>query len=132
MILFSKTRLPILLFTFLLVSGCSETYTEEELLSAAEEGDLEFVTTILGGGRSANVRDICHFTPLMKAAQQGHVDVVRTLLDKGGVVDLYDKGGYTALMLATGNNHVEVVKLLLEYGSDVNHQEETNGWTALI
>ena len=108
-----------MLCVLLLVSGCAENYEAEELLTAAEAGNLEFVTTILGSGQSANVRDICYFTPLMKAAQQGHVDVARTLLDEGGAVDLYDKGGYTALMLASGNNRLEVVKLLLEYGADV-------------
>lgn len=128
----------LLLAVLLVVAGCerateeSDSETVPALITAAESGDLDAITMLLDTESPVDIRDSCHWTPLMKAALNGHTGIIKTLLDAGARVDLADKGGYTALMLAASNNHVETMRLLIDRGADPNHVEMTNGWTALI
>jgi ankyrin repeat protein len=121
----------------LTVSGCGRTPADSQeqdmqLLEIAERGDVSALDALLRRHADADVRDSCHWTPLMKAALNGHRDAVRHLLDAGAAVDAEDKGGYTALMLAASNNHPEVVEMLLDHGAMIDAQERTQGFTALI
>ena len=106
--------------------------TTDAMLQAAEQGDLQTLDQLLVRHRRSDVRDSCDWTPLMKAALNGHRAVVERLLAAGAAVDAVDKGGYTSMMLAASNNHAEVVELLLQRGAMSDHQEGTEGWTALI
>ncbi|MBF0256474.1 MAG: ankyrin repeat domain-containing protein [Gammaproteobacteria bacterium] len=121
----------------LLLAGCSadnadEELAEPELIVAAEQGDLGRLDLLLQQQPDPDVRDSCQWTPLMKAAHLGHKAVVQRLLLLDAQVDLADKGGYTALLLAASNNHVEIIDLLHARGANLNQQERTNGWSALI
>lgn len=102
------------------------------LLAHAEKGDLPALVALLADGQTADVTDACRWTPLMKAALNGHFDTVEKLLEAGASTNAQDKGGYTAMMLAASNDHAKVTSLLLANGAQVDHQELTNGWTALI
>ena len=125
------------LFIFLLfvtlLSGCQDQQQlNEELLSAAEHGDLPRLDEILQQGGDANAHDLCAITPLMRASMNGDVEMVRSLLAAGAGLNLADKSGYSALMQAAGNNRLEVVTLLLEHGADIDQAESDRGWTPLI
>ena len=102
------------------------------VVAAAEEGDLTLLRKLLRDHEDVDQRDQCRWSPLMKAALNGHVESVMALLNAGASVDLTDKGGYTAMMLAASNNHADIVALLINAGASLDHQELTNGWTALI
>ena len=118
----------------LALHGCgqSDELTGPALLTAAEQGDLNLLDTLISDSPKVNVRDACQWTPLMKAALNGHLEATRRLLEAGAKTELSDEGSYTALMLAASNNHPEVVRLLLRHGADPNHIEITHGWSALI
>lgn len=125
------------LLCLLVLAGCDretgrENPSRPPLLSAAEQGDLPGLESLLTDSTDLDVRDQCRWTPLMKAALNGHANVVRRLLEAGAQVDAADKGGYSALMLAASNNHPAVVRLLAEYGGDLNRAEPGLAWTALI
>lgn len=134
-----QTHLIPVLVTLALLCGCGRSSDDsassgagDALLAVAEQGDLQALDKILARHRQPDVRDSCHWTPLMKAALNGHAAVVSRLLQAGAEVDAADKGGYTAMMLAASNNHADIVDLLLTRGAMVDHQEATKGWTALI
>lgn len=134
-------------FSFLLVAcfvgsvglvGCGQSGSnqstadaDEALLEVASQGDLDAVNKLLGR-QPPDVRDSCDWTPLMKAALNGHTPVVARLLEAGADIDAVDNGGYTAMMLAASNNHTETLTLLIERGAMIDHQEATEGLTALI
>ena len=102
------------------------------LIEIAEQGDVTALERLLGEQAQINQRDTCQWTPLMKAALNGHYGSVLKLLQFGAVVDLQDKGGYTAMMLAASNDFADIVELLLKHGANVDHVEQTHGWSALI
>jgi hypothetical protein len=61
-------NLFILLILVTLLSGCQDQQQlNQELLSAAEHGDLHRVDKILQQGGDANAQDLCAITPLMRA-----------------------------------------------------------------
>ncbi len=126
-----------LLTISMLIHGCSQesnipdTNITPPLVAAAEKGDISSLKQLLQT-QSADTYDSCQWTPLMKAALNGHQEIATELLTARASIDLADKGGYTALMLAASNNHHSLVRLLLQNGSDINRQERTRGWTALI
>ena len=113
-------------------SAASQDGEPPPLILASERGDLKTLVALLGQGSPPDVRDSCDWTPLMKAALNGHGAAVDQLLAAGATVDAEDKGGYTAMMLAASNNHAPVVERLLNEGAMADHQEGTQGWTALI
>ena len=118
----------------LCLAACSpqQTPAPTSLIEAAEQGDARQVQRWLSIDPGVDVRDACQWTPLMKAALHGHLQVLQQLLEAGVQPDLGDKGEYTALMLAASNNHAKAVRLLIAHGADINHRENTQGWSALI
>jgi ankyrin repeat protein len=127
-----------LLLSCTFVVACSQQKSNLEdtavpaLISAAESGDTQHIADLLKSHEPVDIRDSCHWTPLMKASLYGHEIATNQLISAGANLDLTDKGGYSALMLAASNNHAAVVQRLLEQGANPNMQESTKGWTALI
>ena len=72
----------------------------EQLIEAAQRGDLALVKTILAQGADVNGKDEEGATALMVAANAGHLAVVSALLDRGADVDAMSKEGGTALIAA--------------------------------
>ncbi len=112
-------------------SDAARDHPGQDLIELAEHGDVLALDVLLQRTGEPDVRDSCHWTPLMKAALNGHLPAVRRLLEAGAEVDAVDKGGYTAMMLAASNNHADVVSTLLDHGAMIDHQEMTQGLTAL-
>lgn len=83
-----------------------------ELRAAAEAGDVERVTTLLGFGRRwlVDVND----GALAAAAGEGHVEVARLLIAAGAEIDRFP------LNEAARNGQADVISLLLESGADPN------------
>ena len=92
----------------------------QQLIEAADIGNLEHVKALLRNGVNIDSRDKDGKTPLMQAARTGDLEMVKLLLEQGADVNAkYNQGG-TSLTMASINNHVGVVQLLLEKGADVN------------
>lgn len=97
------------------------TETDQQLLQAASEGNLNGVTEALKKGADVNARGPFGDTALNQAAEYGHTEVVKRLLEAGA--DIHNKGGAdkTPIMNAAFADHVEIVQFLLEEGAQVTN-----------
>ena len=86
------------------------------LSSAAEEGELEVVNTLVDAGASINTRQAQSWTPLHYAADKNHLEVVRVLLEHGADKSAKSRDGKTPLLFAALKGHSECVELLKERG----------------
>jgi ankyrin repeat protein len=97
---------------YLLMSG-------DELLEAAETGDIDRVQSLISDGVDIEVRrKPDERTAIMIAAENGNTKIIQLLVEAGVEADTIDSGGKTALMLAANNGHIETVKLLLSIEID--------------
>lgn len=142
----SRVRLPLPVslsrkpFYMLFQSRASRRVEEliQELVTAAEEGDICTVRSLVERDVPLDCEDVFMHTALVGASSKGHIDVVRYLLENGADVnvagiceDFYERlGGDTALMYASAKGHSDVVEALIENGADVN-EITFLGWTAL-
>ena len=110
---------------------------EEELLSAAEEGNADEVRRLLSSGlvdanRMGRVERVLVLgsggrkvtktvssTPLCEAARGGHIEVVELLLEYGAKTGVLGEDSSTPLHLAASKGHTAMVKLLLDRGADI-------------
>ena len=104
-----------------------------DLIDAADRGDLPRVRALLAGGAKVNARMTGGggFTALYVAAAWGHLEVARALLAKGAEIDARQSDGASALIEASRNGHLEMVRELLAGGADVNARTYL-GMTPLI
>jgi ankyrin repeat protein len=142
--------------------GVAETplSLDEQLLIAAELGDIDILRNCLDQGADKNARDTRrqtrNKTALMIAAAAGYLEVVKTLLSANANPHLTDQGvdaepfpkwllehtdantilkmghsfSRTALMNAAELGHTEIVKILLQSGCNPNDQDAAK-YTAL-
>jgi ankyrin repeat protein len=96
---------------------------DDELLEAAENGDLIKVQTLLENGANPNAKDNAGRTPLHIAALWGRVEIVKLLLERDVNPNAKDNYGDTPLHIAALWGHVEIVKILLERGADPNAKD---------
>jgi ankyrin repeat protein len=87
-----------------------------DIVTLANEGDLEGVKRLLDNGADVNLRDNYDSTALMWAAYFGYTAIVKLLLDNGADITMQDNYGDTALLMADGQGHTELVELLLDKG----------------
>lgn len=97
-----------------LLAGCATIYT------AARDGDLSTVQTLVAQGADVNAVNENGSTALHFAADKGRTEVVRFLLDHGASVNVKSKSGSTPLLLAARSGSLETVRLLLDRGAEVN------------
>lgn len=93
------------------------------LNSAAAEGDLESVQSMLRNGARVNAANPDGRTALHVAAAEGHAVVVRCLLDAGAAVDCADRWGTTPLQDALHSKHFEIAALLSERSGTLEASE---------
>lgn len=97
-----------------LLAGCATIYT------AARDGDLPTVQTLVVQGADVNAVNENGSTALHFAADKGRAEVVRFLLDRGASVNVKAKSGSTPLLLAAQAGSLETVRLLLDHGAEIN------------
>jgi hypothetical protein len=114
-----------------LLTGARANAKGDDLITAAEKGDLHRVKTLLAKGTDVNAKVSDGGTALILASNNGHLEVVQALLAKGAEVNAKANNGSTALMAASLYGHLEVVQALLAKGAEVNANAD-KGWTALI
>jgi ankyrin repeat protein len=138
---FALTERFAMLFFALLTAVFSTAWagTNEDLLVAAQKGNVAGVTAALAAGADINARDSNGWTALQTAAANRDMveftktqDIVKLLIEKGADVNARDKYGGTALIWATSVTHpIEIAKLLIAAGADVN-AKGNNGWRPLM
>jgi TonB family protein len=112
-------------------------YTDSEaktpLTVAAEKGDVERVTKLLGGKEHVNDADKDGYTALHRASHCGNVRVVKTLIAAGANVNAKTKQNVTPLLISIDMMcpTPEVTMALIEAGADVNAAED-GGDTAIV
>jgi ankyrin repeat protein len=132
-----KVLVTILLSTILLLSRLAAGQAapgslDDQLLSAARNGDMAAVQQLLQQGVNIEAKDNKYGdTVLIKAAENGHIDIVKLLLDKGADIEARNNEGETALIEAAFEDKVDVVKLLLEKGANLE-AKSNGGMTALM
>jgi len=91
----------------------------EELWSAARNGDAPAVKALLAKGAEVNAKFRYNASALSYAADRGHLEVVKILVEHGAEVNVKDTFyNSPPLTWAAYNGHTEVVKYLLEKGAE--------------
>ena len=72
----------------------------EQLISAAELGEIDKVKGFLDQGVPVEARNQDGWTALMKATYEGHENIVRELIVRGASVDVQENAGWTPMMMA--------------------------------
>lgn len=86
----------------------------------AQDGDVDYVGSLLDRGENINARDSNGQTPLHFAAKNGMINAVGILLGRGADPRARDKDRQTPLHLAKVNQHSLVGGLILEYIAQKN------------
>ena len=90
------------------------------LHSAAFNGEIEIVKTLISNGARVYAIDNEGRTPLHIVAFNGDKKIAKILISKGANVNSQDKYGETPLHSAAFNGEIEIVKTLISNGADVN------------
>ena len=99
------------------MTSVSEQYS---LWTAAQDGQLDIVRSLLDSGSDVNDRNTLRETALDVASSYGHLAVARLLIERGADVNARDRHGWTPLIAASRYEQLEVARLLLDHGADVN------------
>lgn len=112
------------------IDGQDSINGDTALVSAAKNGCLDTVTTLMS--RSANIaaRNKRNMTALMVATKEGHVSIVERLLQYSVDLEEHDDDGKTALIYASQENHTEIMECLLSWGANIESSDK-EGLTAL-
>ncbi len=100
-----------------------------DLLSAAKQGNLELVNQAIADGADVNAI-INNSTALHIVSRSGNLEIAKVLLDNKADINIKIKIGITPLMLASYYGNTDIVKFLLDNGAKVNVVAK-NGDTAL-
>ncbi len=96
------------------------------LTSAAANGNLEKVKSIIDSGIDINSKDDHGYTALIEASKYGHYDIVKYLITSKAEIDLQGWHCYTALAFATERGHLEIAKMLIDAGANINAIDDEN------
>ncbi|KAL9961131.1 hypothetical protein ACROYT_G030022 [Oculina patagonica] len=101
------------------------------LHSAAEDGDVTKIESLLSRGISVNSRDDQGATPLMKAALNDKLQAVEYLLTKGANPPLENNNGWNLLHCASGGGNPVIIELMLSHVPSID-SINNEGVTALM
>ena len=97
---------------------------DEQLLKAAEFGQLEEVKELLQSNANIEAKGYFQETPLHWAAKYGHRDIVDLFLEKKADIEAKDQYQNTPLYLAAERGHRDIVDLLLEKNADIEAKDQ--------
>jgi len=92
----------------------------EELLNAAQTGNVQEVQSLLTGGADVNATYIDGETPLHLAADKGYTEVINLLIEAWANPNAINYNGQTPLHLAAEYGHTGAVKALMVAGAIVD------------
>jgi ankyrin repeat protein len=117
-----------------LVTACGgdrATRQDARLVSAAAEGDLDAVSSLLDDGVDVDSRDATGRTAVTAAVYGGHADLVRLLVEEGADLDLQDDTRANAVLATGETGDVQVLREVLRGKPDLTRTNRFGG-TALI
>ena len=100
---------------------------QPSLYTASENGQLDFVRSLLDVGSDVNAVYKNRMTALHAASHRGELEVVKLLIGRGAYVDSQSRAGWTALHYALRERHLEVARLLIDHGANINAQTRNDG-----
>ncbi|XP_031616943.1 serine protease persephone-like isoform X2 [Contarinia nasturtii] len=103
---------------------CANSDLDNRLTSAAVEGNIETIKTLINDGANVNFEDEYKHTPLHWAAVQGHAEIIKYLIEKGVNVNVENLDKNTPIHWAAWNGHKEAVKTLIDHGANVNAEDK--------
>jgi hypothetical protein len=104
---------------------------DQQLIAAADRGDLEAVKQLLAQGANVRAQDDRGRTALIAAAYRNDLAIADALIQAGADVNVQDKTRQSAYLIATSDGYVELLKRTLQAGADVHRTDSFNG-TGLI
>ena len=94
---------------------------ENDILAAAESGNIQGVMTILVKGvHPDSCTGLNGYRPLHYAVSRGHINVAERLLFFGAAIDVATDDGETPLMLASHKGYHNIVEMLLDKGASMD------------
>jgi ankyrin repeat protein len=103
----------------------------QQLIRAAEAGQVETVRQLLQDGAEINARDERGRTPVMAATHANQVETVRALIQAGADIDLQDNLRDNVFLYAGAEGLLEILRLAIAAGADPTLTNRFGG-TALI
>ena len=103
----------------------------EQLIRAAETGDIPTVQRLVRVGADINGRDAQGRTPVMAATQGNRVDTVRALIQMGADINIRDSRLDNPFLYAGAEGLMEILRLTIEAKADTTLTNRFGG-TALI
>lgn len=91
--------------------------TDENIQTAAGDGNIEFVRAALASGVHPNTPDGQGYTAMHAAVSYGHAELLRVLLEAGGDPNITDLDGDTPLHVCEDD---ECARVLLAAGATFN------------
>ncbi len=96
----------------------ADSQLDDELIEAAEDGDIMNVKEFIKKGADVNAKDNDYgWTALMHASIYGHKEIVEILISNKADVNAKDNDDFTALMYASREGHKEIVEILKKAGA---------------
>ncbi|XP_055367824.1 ankyrin repeat domain-containing protein 39 isoform X2 [Betta splendens] len=96
----------------------NEMEFERGIWSAAMDGDLDRIKTLVFKGTDPNVRDASGYAALHYASRSGHLAICKFLLENGACSSPQTPGGATPLHRSAYCGHLDVARLLLHHRAD--------------
>ncbi|TWU02388.1 Ankyrin repeats (3 copies) [Stieleria varia] len=110
----------------------SSMYSPDAFRSAAHDGKMSVVESVLKSNMDVDEADVSGLTALAMAAYNGHTVIVKKLLAAGATVDSRDRDGKTPLIHASSGEFPETVQVLIDAGADINAIDSGEGFTPLM
>ena len=113
----TKVLIALLLLLAMLIPLTGYTSDlDEEMISAAQDGNTDTVKALLAKGADVNAKDKLGNTALFCAVKSGNIETVQALLAKGADVNAKNIIGEPPLVWAAKNGHTAPVQALLAKG----------------
>lgn len=126
----TKAFFTLLVLSLFAVASAAQDNPDYDLFVAANNGDVNSISTLIEGGVNPNITDQYGNTPLYYAAINNRAGAVTTLAELGALINTSNESENSALIAATNMDYYDVVEALLAAGADPDF-ERADGMTAV-